>query len=169
MTNDSSPQSQESQVEVGAVAQLSVVARPVHKYSTKMATITKCPPKSNLTEIDVGYRFAFSNVADVRNFLPVAKISPHRTLPNGKKIVDCCSGWSLSMYTTLDKLQSRVLKTADNAPQFMKRVGDSFIKVKLTKACGEHTKPDGTGHFEFFERSTFDGNSAVVEHGKIFV
>jgi hypothetical protein len=115
----------------------------------------------------MAYRFAFSDASNESNFLPVAKLQPSRTLPDGRPVVECCEGWSLSMYTTLDKLQSKAKKTLKTSPQFLKRVGDCYMQIKLTAACGVHTDPNNSGHFDFFERATFDCSKAIVNHGKM--
>lgn len=137
------------------------------KYAVEMREISKCPAEPNYTTLGMAYRFAFADVNDQRNFLPIAKLQPERTVSGRKPVGECCEGWSLSMFTTLDKLQARAKKGLKISPQFLKRVGDCYTQVKLTTSCGVHTDPGENGHFEFFERSTFVGESAVVAHGKM--
>jgi hypothetical protein len=155
----------------GAVSAAQAVARPVQaaqlKYATEIRNIAKCPMHLNFSQIEVAYRFALADVESVKNFLPVARLQPERTLPGNKPIKDCCAGWSLSMYTTLEALQSKARKTIKTAPKFLKRVGDHYSQVKLTESCGLHTGPNSEGHFEFFERTTFDGRQALVSHGPL--
>lgn len=137
------------------------------KYATEIREIAKCPVQPNDASIGMAYRFAQADLSDETNYLPTALLQPDRSMPGRKPIAECCVGWSLSMFTTLDALQERARKTLKNSPKFLKRVGDHYTQVKLTSACGVHTGPNNDGHFEFFERSTFDGKKAVVSHGKM--
>lgn len=156
----------EDAVKYGGALQPAQVAVPF-KYAVQIRDIAKCPVQPNFTNIGMAYRFAKANVDDDANYLPIALLEPDRSLPGRKPVTECCAGWSLSMFTTLDALENRVRKTGDFAPKFMKRVGDHFIQLKLTPACGVHTDVNNEGHFEFFERETFEGKKAVVSHGKM--
>lgn len=140
-----------------------------YKYATEIRDIAQCPVQPNDASIGMAYRFALSDLSDEKNYLPTALLQPDRSMPGRKPIAECCVGWSLSMFTTLDALQERARKTLKNSPKFLKRVGDHYTQVRLTSACGVHTGPNNDGHFEFFERSTFDGKKAVVSHGKMKV
>ena len=137
------------------------------KYAREIKEIAQCPCYPNYTDIGIGYRFALADVTDTKNFLPLALLDPDRTMPGRKPITTCCEGWSLSMFTTLDALQARAAKAAKRNPKFLKRVGDHYTQVKLTDLCGVQTEPNNSGHFEFFERATFDGHKAVISHGKM--
>lgn len=137
------------------------------KYANEIREIAKCPVHPHDASIGMAYRFALADLADEKNYLPTALLQPDRSMPGRKPIAECCVGWSLSMFTTLDALQERARKTIKNSPKFLKRVGDHYTQVKLTATCGVHTGPNNEGHFEFFERSTFDGKKAVVSHGKM--
>lgn len=137
------------------------------KYRAQIREIVRCPDEPHFTSVGVGYRFAHADVGHDGNYLPIALIQPDRKLHGQKPVGECCTGWSLSMYTTLDALQNRVRKAGAYAPKFLKRVGDHFIQIKLTPACGVHTDINDEGHFDFFERETFNGKNAVVAHGKM--
>lgn len=149
------------------VAQQAVAPLAPFKYALEIKEIAQCPCHPNYTDIGVAYRFAHADVADARNFLPMALIDPDRTLPGRKPIATCCEGWSLSMFTTLDALQARAAKAANRNPKFLERVGDHYTQVKLTDLCGVQTEPTNSGHFEFFERTNFDGHKVVISHGKM--
>jgi hypothetical protein len=137
------------------------------KYGAQIRTIAKCPVHPHFTDLGMGYRFAKADIDHADNYLPIAKIDPDRTLHGQKPVTECCTGWALSMYTTVDALVARVHKAGVYAPKLLKRVGDHFIQVKLTPACGVHTGINDEGHFDFFERETFNGKNAVVAHGKM--
>ncbi len=137
------------------------------KYAAEIKDIAKCPLRPNFAQIQSAYRFALADVESIKNYLPIALLQPERTLPGSKPVKDCCAGWSLSMFTSLEALQSKARKTIKTSPKFLKRVGDHYAQVKLTDACGVHTGPNSEGHFDFFERSTFDGRQAVLSHGPL--
>lgn len=137
------------------------------KYATEIREIAKCPIQPHNAAIGMAYRFAQADLSDEKNYLPAALLQPDRSMPGRKPITECCVGWSLSMFTTLDALQERARKTIKNSPKFLKRVGDHYTQLTLTSTCGVHTGPNNEGHFEFFERITFDGKKAVVSHGKM--
>lgn len=139
------------------------------KYATEMKDIEGCPLKETKTDIEVAYRFAFLAVKDTQNFLPIALLNPQRSMPGGKHIAKCCEAWSLSMFTTLEALQNKLKKVSETSPFFTKRVGEYFTQIKLTPSCGVHTVPNSSGHFEFFEKASFDGRMAVISHGKIAI
>lgn len=135
------------------------------KYMQQISVIKNCPPQALNATIDTGYRFAFDDIADRRNFLPVALIDPSRMLP-GKPVTACCEAFSLSMFTTLTLLEERVRSAKKNAPNLMKRLGTHYTALLLTPACGNHTAPSKDGHFEFFERQNFNGPAAVLAHAR---
>lgn len=137
------------------------------KYAREIKDIAQCPCQPNHTDIGIAYRFAHAEVGDSKNFLPLALLDPDRTMPGRKPISTCCEGWSLSMFTTLDALQARAAKAASRNPKFLKRVGEHYTQVKLTVLCGVQTEPTDSGHFEFFERTIFDGFKSVISHGKM--
>lgn len=141
------------------------------KYALRVKGLTRCPPPKLGNSISVSYRFAFANLHDPRNFLPTSLINPQRKIPVAGKpdapITDCCEAWALSMFTSLDDLKSKLKVAKSAAPMLMKRLGDHYVELALTPACGNHTSPNKFGHFDFFERASFVGLSAVVKHGKL--
>lgn len=137
------------------------------KYALEIKEIAKCPSQPHFSSIGMAYRFAHSDVENEKNFLPIARVQPDRSLPGGKPVGECCEGWSLSMFTTLDALQDKAKKAIKSSPQFLKRVGECYTQLKITSSCGVHTDPSSSGHFEFFERATFDCRKAVINHGKM--
>lgn len=166
---DSAPSSQATQLATAPTAGPQPAVQL--KYAVQIKDITKCPSKKLKVEIGIAYRFAFDNLADPRNFLPIALIQPERMVPVPpgvkKPVKECCEAWSLSMYTTLDALQDRARKALETSPLFLKRVGSCFTQIKITPGCGAHTEPNHQDHFEFFERESFDGMKAVIHHGKM--
>ncbi len=135
-----------------------------HKYSAELARIKNCPPKNLQTSIVEAYRFAMADFHHRNNALPVAKISPTRVLPhNGGPIVDCCAAFSLSMYVSLGDIRRKIEMAGDSAPQLMKRLGNHYVKVALKDSDGQHTRPNVYGHFEFFERDSFNLLASVTE------
>jgi hypothetical protein len=138
-----------------------------YKYAEDLSRIADCPEKPNFKQIAVAFRFAHADLNSSANFLPTALLQPDRTVHGHKPIRDCCVGWSLSMFTSLEALEDRARKTIKTAPNFLKRVGDHYSQLKLSAVCGVHTAPSSNGHFEFFERTSFDGKSAVISRGKL--
>lgn len=138
------------------------------KYSADVFEIEHCPSKKIKNEIELAFRFAFSDLADNRNILPVAKTAPHRILKNGAPASTCCEAYGLSMYPTLELLKQAAVTILKTSPKFLsKRVGDHYIVLKLKPESGKHTEPNQTGHFTFFEDSSFKFPEAVSIHGKL--
>ena len=144
----------------------SQVAVPL-KYAYEIKHLSGCPEQPTYANVGIAYRFAQATVEHQDNFLPIARLQPLRVAPGGKPVVDCCEAWSLSMFTTLSALQAKAKKVCKTSPKFLKRVGEFYTQVKLTPQCGVHTQPNSSGHFEFFERATFDGVKAVIHHEKL--
>ena len=138
---------------------------PQLKYSANIQKIDGCPPVECVSVDCQPYRFAFAKI-DNRAFTPVALINPQRTL-RGRPVAQCCTCYSLSVFQTFEQLKARALEGLKNSPQFLKKIGDHFIRMDIRSVDGACTTPTGTGHFDFFEFATFDGPDSVREHGKL--
>lgn len=141
------------------------VVQPL-RYAKEIQAIATCPPLTASPADTVGFRFAFPNLNDKNNFLPVALIKPER-IHAGQPITQCCSGYALSMYTSAESLLQKVHAAKKTAPNLLKRLGNHFVELKITASDGLCGTPNGTGHFDFFERVNFVGPAAVLNHRSI--
>lgn len=135
-----------------------------YKYLSELNKIKGCPPRVLQNQLTKGYRFAFANLDNPNNFLPPAILKPSRILPNQVAIIECCTGFSLSMYDSLDKLQEKARAAKKSNPLILKRLGTHFIEVEFNTSDGRHTSPSANGHFDLFETSTFSCKAAVKTH-----
>ncbi|MFM0307127.1 hypothetical protein P0D71_04955 [Paraburkholderia sp. RL17-383-BIF-A] len=138
----------------------------VLRYGTEIREVDGCPPQGVQGLDIVGFRFAFGDIKHAHNWLPVAKIQPERTHA-GQPITQCCTGYSLSVFESLDALTRKAKKVLATSPKFLKNVGDHFIALKISSADGVCTLPNTTGHFDFFEFQSFSGTEAVAEHARL--
>lgn len=138
-----------------------------YKYLSELNKIKGCPPRTLQNQLTKGYRFAFSDLDNPNNFLPPAILKPSRILPNQVAITDCCTGFSLSMFDSLDTLQKRVRAARKSNPLILKRLGTHYIELEFDATGGRHTLPNATGHFDFFETTTFSCKAAVKSHAPI--
>lgn len=132
------------------------------KYHTEFSGIDNCPPPAAENPATMAYRFAQSTLSDPNNSLPPIKIKPDRFAYGRPQ--QCCSGFGLSMFTSLPALRSRADKALKNSPNFLKKLGNHYVKISLTKSSGRQTKADSNGHFDLYEYSTFDFSKSVLEH-----
>jgi len=133
------------------------------RYAEQIKSIAGCPPPDVQALDTVGYRFAFDDVANEHNFLPVAVIQPERSHA-GQSISQCCTGYSLSIFDSVENLAKRARKVLKTSPKFLERVGDHFIAMKIAAGDGFCTAPNGSGHFDFFEAASFSGPGSVIDH-----
>jgi len=136
------------------------------RYATEIKKLDCCPPEDTQGLDIVGYRFAFENVEHAHNYLPVALIQPER-VHAGQPITQCCAGYSLSVFESVDALTKKAKKMLSTSPKFLKKVGDHFVALKISVADGVCTAPNSTGHFDFFEHDGFSGLGSVVEHARL--
>jgi hypothetical protein len=135
------------------------------KYAHEIKQVCDCPPASSQSVDCYAYRFAFDKLD--KSFTPVALFNPQMTV-SGRPVAHCCEGYSLSMFDTLEQLRKRARAGLDRAPNFLKRIGDHFVRIKLTALDGIRTPSSSNGHFEFFEAATFDGPSRSLAHARLF-
>ncbi|WP_459568538.1 hypothetical protein [Cupriavidus sp. 8B] len=137
------------------------------RYAKEIQEIAICPPMAVQPLSTVGYRFVFQDLSNKRNFLPVALLQPDRILNDKQPITQCCSGYALSMFTSEENLAGKVRAAKKSAPMLLKRLGDHFVELAITAADGLCGEPSNTGHFDFFERVTFNATAAVRNHRRI--
>ncbi|MBO2977506.1 hypothetical protein [Burkholderia pseudomallei] len=136
------------------------------RYAAEIKRLTCCPPTDAQALNIVGFRFAFEDLEHRDNYLPLAKITPERAIA-GQPVTECCTGYSLSVFNSLDALASRARKVLKTSPQFLRRVGDHFVQLKITAEAGICTAPNNSGHFDLFELDTFSCRGAVLVHERL--
>ncbi|MGC4062943.1 MAG: hypothetical protein QM749_19725 [Aquabacterium sp.] len=143
------------------------VKAPVEfRYHADLRLLPSCPPSVAADSVSVAYRFAFADLSDARNKLPVSKISPSRFVNETPK--KCCSGLALSMFQTLPQLTERAAKGIKHAPNFLKRVGDHYVQLDIHE-YGRQGGCNGEGHFDFFEYTSFVYEQQVLAHARLAV
>ncbi|EEF27747.1 conserved hypothetical protein [Ricinus communis] len=105
------------------------------RYAIEIKKLDCCPPEDAQGLDIVGYRFAFENVDHRDNYLPVALIQPER-VHAGQPITQCCTGYSLSVFESVDALAKKAKKMLATSPKFLKKVGDHFVALKISVADG---------------------------------
>ena len=145
----------------------SVTANPnatTFRYASQLSKVPSCPPPAS-TQV-VGFRIVFEKIDHPKNFKPLAILEPKRKV-NGRPITDCCSGYGLSMYCSIQQLRAHVRAVLRTSPLFLKKVGDHYAEIQLSAADGRCSIPSGKGHFDFFEYSGFVATAAVAQHDPI--
>ncbi len=137
-----------------------------YKYSIEVQNIPNCPA-SGMQNIQaapiVAYRFCSSDLNELNNRLPAARLTPSREL-KGTPITTICSAFALSMYDSLGNLTNKARSALKSNPQYLKRIGDHYIEVRITQADGKCTIPNTSGHFDFFEYQGFNIITAIISH-----
>ncbi|WP_439889748.1 hypothetical protein ACS7SF_10600 [Ralstonia sp. 25C] len=149
-----------------ASAASGVQANVVLRYAQEITSIACCPPTEVLSEDFEGFRFAFSDLAHTSNYLPIARIQPERII-SGRPVAQCCTAFSLSAFDSLENLVRKAKKILVNNPKFLRLVGDHYVKIGVSGSEGVRTSPNATGHFDFFEATSYAGQKSVVRHDRL--
>ena len=131
-----------------------------YKYRTEMAEIAECP--SHVTAPFKGdcYRAVRSDLKHPSNFLPIAKIDPHRLKKT--RADQRCGLWGLSMYEHAHQLRELILKVEKHSPRFRLLIGDHCAHLRITAQHGRRTEATSTGHFDFYEYTTFNAEAVIL-------
>ncbi len=136
------------------------------KYEDKISSFQPCPNKTLSIDTElVAYRFSHNPVESGDNFLPIAIKNISRI--TGKNRGYCCSAYGLSMFTTVEQLESKCKALEEFNPFIRQSLGSLWVGVKLDRSSGAITPPDKTGHFNLHESANFFGPNAIVEIGFI--
>jgi hypothetical protein len=138
-------------------------SKPNYKYESYLASFCCCFPKDFSPIQTIAFRFCTSDRNNLTNFLPVFFKDDFENDPNSI----LCTHFALSFYSSEKKLKKKVKSGKTYADNFLKRVGDHHIAVKLDSFSGTQTKPSKRGHFDLFEYEEFDCNSSIISHSKI--
>lgn len=130
------------------------------KYHSNISTLKNCPPTVSGLPLAVGYRFGDSDINHPNNGLPVAVKNKNNSTHHRPN----CSSYALSMYVSLDTLKARARCGVNYSPQFLKKIGDHYLKIQLSESSGRQTAPNADGHFDLHEYSSFNLQAAVQEH-----
>ncbi|WP_157376499.1 hypothetical protein [Burkholderia ubonensis] len=144
----------------------SVGGKFVFRYAAEVRQVGCCPPESAASLDIVGFRFAFDDIEHPDNYLPLAKIKPERVIA-GQPITQCCTGYSLSVFDSLESLARKAKKIVATSPKFLRRVGDHFVVLKINPDAGICTMPNDSGHFDLFEAENFSCRAAVLAHERL--
>jgi len=122
------------------------------KYQTECDAVGNCPVKDQFkARINVPvYRFVHDDtIKDRRNFLPVAKLDPHRTasMPTSVR----CISLALSMFDSEFSAKAHFNGLKQRNKNIGKRIGEKLAYAKLDSMDGISDPPSSKGHISFFE------------------
>lgn len=147
--------------------------QPIHniplslKYSNQLK-MTKDFKKTCLVQLNIiGFRYVHSLPPNQTSFLPQAITDPDRELNGGWRMKDTCSGYGLSMFTSLSNIRQRAECLKNSYPNILKRLGSFYAELNLTVNDGACTVPTLKGHFDFHEATMFDPILAIKSTGNI--
>lgn len=135
------------------------------KYGAEIAAISDCASSANATFLGTVYRAVHQPMTS-DDFVPTGIRTPGRYSEEPDAVR--CKSLGLSMYTSIQKLANMILAVEKNTPNFRKLVGDHCARMPLTDVHGRRTKVSTSGHFTFFEYSTFDGMSIASQVSPLF-
>ena len=136
------------------------------KYYGFLKDIADFPPKYLMAKEVIGYRIVKSDISDRINFTPTAFIKrPHNK--GGVEASLKSTDYALSMFESLEQLEAKARAIVKTVPMFLKRRGDHFAELQLKAQDGACTKANRTGHFDFYEDSSFNGTDAVSRHERM--
>ncbi len=130
------------------------------KYANEIEKlgIIACPPmhKCSLPDLEVVYRWVFSDKTHKKNFIPVLVITPKRiTSPKFIEQKKQCGGFALSMHDSLENSINHYQNMCKEVENFWQIVGDKVVKLDRTLLDGLGDAPSENefdrGHFNFFE------------------
>lgn len=120
------------------------------KYATELNRFPNCPP-DNATPCDrQAFRFVHSELSDIRNFLPVAKLTPQRRLRPDMR----CVSLALSFWATKDQAVAAHRSFREQFQNFEETAGGYLASGVLRHEDGRAGPDRRDGHFSFFESST---------------
>jgi hypothetical protein len=146
---------------LGSSADTSAPATVEYKYRAEISGIAGCPSHATAAFNGDCYRAVQSNLKHPANFLPIAKIDPHRL--KRARAGQLCGLWGLSMYEHAEQLREMILKVEKHSPRFRFLIGDHCARLKLTALHGRRTSASASGHFDFYEYATFNAETVVLD------
>jgi hypothetical protein len=158
--------SSESEQALASSANTAAPATFEYKYRAEISEISGCPSQATTPFKDDCYRAVQSDPKHPGNFLPIARIDPHRlkkARPDQR-----CALWGLSMYEHAQQLREMILKVEKHSPRFRLLIGDHCARLRLTAQHGRRTLASASGHFDFYEYATFNAETAVVACQPLF-
>lgn len=117
------------------------------KYAADLRQHPNCPPKGIAPCSRSAVRFVHDPVDDTKNFLPPAKLSPRRTLPEHKR----CDALALSLFITKDQADRFFNNLKKTNKNIGKSIGDHLAEGSINEADGMATSASPNGHYSFFE------------------
>jgi hypothetical protein len=150
----------------GSVEKAQAVAQYELRYHAQISQIEDCPCALTGAYEKLGYHLVQANLQSPRNFLPMAKKDPSGYA--AKAAAQRCPWWSLSMFEKPEQLRKRFTKARLSSPKAEMLLGDHYVCFKLNHTKGRISAPAPSGHFEFFEYTTFDPAAEALDHQKLY-
>ncbi len=124
------------------------------KYAKEVAETGKtCTENYKEMDIAPAYRWTFSEITNVRNFLPRAA-DPNN--PRKEHVMKKCEGWSLSLFITQKQAEDRLRFYLDDKPNLNLVFGTHVAEGNIEKKDGLNGEPNNKGHFEHLEYDGID-------------
>jgi hypothetical protein len=134
------------------------------RYEERMNKHSPCPPQARAPWSGKAYRLIPSAI-DPKHFVPQAVAN--EAVLKDKKQKSCCSLHSLSMYESADRLKEKILGVLETQPNYLRHLGDHVVELQISQGDGERTAANSYGHFDFFERTSFDAMAVIQSHWKL--
>lgn len=129
-----------------------------------MSGLCDCPPAtSSPPTARAVYRFVHADMADGRNFLPPAKLSPSRWVNRKPE----CSDFALSLFESVPQATRFYDELAKTFRKIRLTIGTHLAEVSVTPADGLATPVDTDGHFDLHEYASADLGSASTQIGPL--
>jgi len=127
------------------------------KYGRELSGLEDCPPTYYENRDFIAYRFVFSDLAHINNFLPALKITPQRiNAPSFVSDTARCLGFALSLFDTVENARHRYHQISLFNRNFSKVVGTHIARGQIAAADGLASPPDGHGHISLHEAENVD-------------
>ena len=137
-----------------------------YRYRAEISAISGCPSQATAPFKGDCYRAVQSDPKHPGNFLPIAKLDPHRlkkARPDQR-----CALWGLSMYEHAHQLREMIVKVEKHSPRFRLLIGDHCARLQLTAQHGRRTSASASGHFDFYEHANFNAEAVVLTCQPLF-
>lgn len=134
------------------------------KYGGEMTGLCDCPPADAGPASPRGaFRFVHADMADARNFVPPAKLTPTRWINRSPE----CSDFALSLFETPGQARTFYGELAKTFKKIGTAIGTHLAEVTLQASDGMVTPADPDGHFDLHEDASADLAGSATALGPV--
>lgn len=124
----------------------------------------QCPPNGSLPQKCRSFRWVQEEIGLEVNFQPylIKYGGRPKGWRNNPRLL--CSGYAVSLYTTLENAVNRFDELREDTKNIYQRLGTHVAQGDLDENDGVMTKPDQKGHFDLheFETAKLNAKFAIV-------